>query len=264
VRQPREPEFGASGRDATSAAARRDTDGMADIAARLADLDWTAIERSLWEWGYAKTPPVLTPDECAELIALYDDDARFRSRVDMARYRFGLGEYKYFAAPLPPAGAGAPHARVPAAAAIANQWEDRARDGDAALPRRTRAAGALPPRRPDEADAAAAALRGRWLQLPAPGHLRRRGFPLQLTCFLSRRAVDYEGGDFLLVEQRAPRAVARRVHRHRAGRDRDLRHAAPARAEHARLVSRRHAPRRQPDPCAGSRYTLGVIFHDAA
>ena len=68
---------------------------MADIAARLADLDWTTIERSLWEWGYAKTPPVLTPDECAELMALYDDDTRFRSRVDMARYRFGLGEYKY-------------------------------------------------------------------------------------------------------------------------------------------------------------------------
>ena len=80
----------------------RDTDVMADIAARLADLDWSAIERSLWEWGYAKTPPVLTPDECAGLIAIYDDDARFRSRVDMARYRFGLGEYKYFAAPLPP------------------------------------------------------------------------------------------------------------------------------------------------------------------
>ena len=27
-------------------------------------------------------------------------------------------------------------------------------------------------------------------------------FPLQLTCFLSRRGVDYTGGDFLLVEQR--------------------------------------------------------------
>ena len=38
---------------------------MADIAARLADLDWGAVERSLWEVGYAKTPPVLTPDECA-------------------------------------------------------------------------------------------------------------------------------------------------------------------------------------------------------
>jgi len=73
-----------------------------DVKDRLAALDWTAIERSLWEHGYAKTPPVLTPEECGELIALYPDDARFRSRVDMARFRFGVGEYKYFAAPLPP------------------------------------------------------------------------------------------------------------------------------------------------------------------
>src|SRR5881396_2033305 len=56
----------------------------------------------MWEYGYAKTPPVLTPDECADLAALYGDEGRFRTRIDMARYRFGVGEYKYFAAPLPP------------------------------------------------------------------------------------------------------------------------------------------------------------------
>ena len=57
-----------------------------DIRDRLGDLDWTAIERSLWEHGYARTPPVLTADECAELTALYRDESRFRSRVDMARF----------------------------------------------------------------------------------------------------------------------------------------------------------------------------------
>src|SRR5712691_4047865 len=74
----------------------------APIATRLAELDWTALERSLWDFGYAKTPPVLTPAECEALIALYGDDGRFRSRVDMARYRFGEGDYKYLAYPLPP------------------------------------------------------------------------------------------------------------------------------------------------------------------
>src|SRR2546428_585392 len=73
-----------------------------DIKARLAALDWPAIEQSLWELGYAKTPPVLTPAECTELIALYADDRRFRSRVEMARYKFGVGDYQYFDAPLPP------------------------------------------------------------------------------------------------------------------------------------------------------------------
>jgi hypothetical protein len=48
------------------------------------------------EYGYAKTPPVLTARECTELVALYADASRFRSRVDMARYRFGVGDYRYF------------------------------------------------------------------------------------------------------------------------------------------------------------------------
>src|ERR671925_1476538 len=101
----------------------QDTSGMADVAARLADLDWSAIERSLWDFAYARTPALLTPDECAEVIAMYGDDARFRSRIDMARYRFGVGDYKYFAAPLPPLVQALRHAAYPPLAAIANQFE---------------------------------------------------------------------------------------------------------------------------------------------
>ena len=71
------------------------------IAERLQRLDWAANEASLWKLGYAKTPPVLTPSECADLIALYSDDVHFRSRIDMERYRFGVGDYAYFAKPLP-------------------------------------------------------------------------------------------------------------------------------------------------------------------
>src|SRR5262249_60231413 len=70
------------------------------IADRLGALDWTAIGASLDELGFARTPPLLTPEDCAALRALYGDEARFRSRVDMARFRFGVGEYKYFGAPL--------------------------------------------------------------------------------------------------------------------------------------------------------------------
>ena len=73
----------------------------ASIAERLARLDWAAIGASLDERGYARTQVLLTAAECADLRALYAEDGRFRSRVDMARYRFGVGEYKYFANPLP-------------------------------------------------------------------------------------------------------------------------------------------------------------------
>src|SRR2546428_728205 len=181
---------------------------MADIAARLNDLDWTSIERSLWEVGYAKTPPVLTPDECAELIAMYGDEARFRSTVDMARYRFGVGEYKYFAAPLPPLVQALRERAYPPLAAIATQFE-------VALDTATR--------HPAPRAALQAVCHKRGQKKPTPLLLNYEAggynclhqdiygdvvFPLQLTCFLSRRGVDYEGGDFLLVEQR-PRAQSR-------------------------------------------------------
>ena len=73
----------------------------ATIQARLAALDWPRLEADLWGRGYAQTDPVLTMEECRELVALYSDDRRFRSRIDMARHRFGEGDYKYFAEPLP-------------------------------------------------------------------------------------------------------------------------------------------------------------------
>src|SRR4030095_4194854 len=92
------------------------------IEERLAHLDWQVIERSLWERGYAKTPPMLTPDECAELIRLYADEAKFRSRIDMARHRFGVGKDKYFADPLPPLVQALRTHAYPPLAAIANRW----------------------------------------------------------------------------------------------------------------------------------------------
>ena len=56
--------------------------GPPSIRERLEGLDWKGIEAALGEWGYARTEAVLTPAECAELIALYPDASRFRSRVD--------------------------------------------------------------------------------------------------------------------------------------------------------------------------------------
>jgi hypothetical protein len=235
---------------------------MADIRDRLAALDWSALERSLWEHGYAKTPPVLAPEECAELIGLYRDETRFRSRVDMARLRFGVGEYKYFAAPLPPlVEALRVHAYHPLAA-IANQWEVAL--GTAVL-------------HPPELHALLARCRKKGQTKPTPLmlHYETGGynclhqdlygevvFPLQLTCFLSRRGVDYDGGDFLLVEQR-PRAQSKGesiateqgeillfTTRYRPVQTTRGYYRAAMRHGVSRLTR-------------GERYTLGVIFHDA-
>jgi uncharacterized protein len=235
---------------------------MADIAARLADLDWTAVERSLWEWGYARTPPLLTPDECASLVAMYADETRFRSRIDMARYRFGVGEYKYFDAPLPPLVQDLRTHAYPPLAAIANQFE-------VALDTATL--------HPADLAGLQAICRRRGQTKPTPLllHYEAGGynclhqdiygdvvFPLQLTCFLSRRGPDYEGGDFLLLEQR-PRAQSRGEA------------IAPEQGE-ILIFPTRHRPVQSTRGwyraamrhgvsrvLRGTRDTLGVIFHDA-
>jgi hypothetical protein len=71
------------------------------IAERLAGLDWLAIRESLWQRGYALTPALVTPSECADIANLYHSEDAFRNHIIMSRYRFGRGDYKYFDYPLP-------------------------------------------------------------------------------------------------------------------------------------------------------------------
>ena len=95
---------------------------MSDIKNRIHGLDWKALRESLTARGYAVTPQLLTRDECAAIIALYDDDSRFRSHIIMERHRFGAGDYKYFAHPLPEIVVSARTSAYPHLAEIANQW----------------------------------------------------------------------------------------------------------------------------------------------
>src|SRR3954452_12996259 len=92
------------------------------IAERTAAVDWAEVSERMDRDGFAKLPALLTPDECVMLRDLYPDDGHFRSRVDMARHRFGVGEYKYLTPPLP-ARVQAPRAALtPPLAEIANRW----------------------------------------------------------------------------------------------------------------------------------------------
>ena len=233
------------------------------IADRLTLIDWAEIGTALDERGFALTRALLTPSDCAELRVLYTDPARFRSRVDMARYRFGVGEYKYFSEPLPPIVQEMRERMYPPLAAIANRWE-------AALKTRVR----------HSADLAGlltlCARRGQ--RKPTPLLLRYEAggynclhqdlygevvFPLQLTVLLSEPGKDFEGGEFLLVEQH-PRAQSRGSVVHLEQGEAVVfttryRPAAGARGHHR--VSMRHGVSRV---LTGERYTLGVIFHNAA
>jgi hypothetical protein len=212
--------------------------------------------------GYAKRA-LLDADSCRELAACYGDDARFRKRIVMEQRAYGRGEYKYFAYPLPDRVADLRRRLYPPLAQVANAW--RAALGQAAD---------FPPTLDEWLARCHAAGQTR----PTPLLLRYEAegfnclhqdvygelvFPLQVVALLDEPGRDFDGGEFLLVEQR-PRAQSRAeivplrmgeaavfpVH-HRPARGARGFHRAPVR--HG--VSRVHA---------GVRRTLGIIFHDAA
>lgn len=237
--------------------------GSRTIAQRLQALDWSSLGECLRERGYARTGSVLSRDECAALIALYPDDRRFRSKVEMARHRFGVGDYKYFEYPLPALVEELRVAAFPPLAAVANRWAE--------------AMGA-PERFPERLDEylARCAASGQTRPTPLLLHYEAGGynclhqdlygplaFPLQIAGFLSEPGRDYTGGEFLLVEQR-PRAqsVGHAILPERGELVIFTTRTRPASgARGTYRVNVRHGVSRVH---SGSRYTLGVIFHDAS
>jgi hypothetical protein len=233
----------------------------ASLAARLGRLNWETLEKDLLEDGYAHVRSVLTAPECRELIALYSQDRRFRSRVDMARHRFGEGDYKYFRRPLPSLVEELRIRAYPPLAAIANRW--------------MLALGAAPRFPPDlEAFLETCRKAGQTQPTPLLLHYEAGGynclhqdlygevaFPLQLAVFLTP-PTEYTGGEFLLVENR-PRAqsVGRAIVPGRGDFVIFPTRYRPARGRQGfyRCAVRHGVSRVR----AGRRYTLGVIFHDA-
>jgi uncharacterized protein len=234
---------------------------VSGLTRRVDDLDWTALARDLDTQGYALTDTVLTPDECKHLAAGYDDDAQFRSVVDMQRHNFGSGEYKYFAYPLP-----TPVAELRAALYrplhhVANEWASRLRTGvtfpatlDEFLDECHRAGQTRPTPlvlhyRAGDYNA---------LHQDVYGEL---GFPLQVLSVLSP-ADAYDGGEVLLVTQRPRAQSVGEAITPQQGQllvfPNQYRPVAGTRGDHR--VQVRHGVSRLR---AGERLTLGIIFHDA-
>ncbi|MDF2718865.1 MAG: hypothetical protein K0R28_5790, partial [Paenibacillus sp.] len=175
------------------------------LAERIAALDWSSLRHMLDEQGYAPTPILLDEDQCGELIGTYEEEERFRSTIDMARYRFGCGEYKYYEAPLPDELQQLREGLYPGLAGTANRW--LAQLGHEPV---------YPASLPEFLDRCHAQGQSRStpliLKYEAGGynclHQDLYGdvfFPFQAVFALNRHGTDYTGGEFLLVEQR-PRA----------------------------------------------------------
>ncbi len=233
------------------------------VAARVDGLDWPAIEAAIAAEGHARTAPLIGAEECRELIALYPDDGRFRSRIEMARHNFGEGSYGYFAEPLPPVVAELRVALYRHLAPIANRMMaeiGRPAGYPARLADYRRICHEAGQTKPTPLLLRYGAGGYNCLHRDLYGALT---FPLQVTAMLSRREVDYRGGEFLLVENR-PRQQARG------------RAIAAERGEllifpvNERPVAGKRGPRRATmrhgvsPVLGGERYALGVIFHDAA
>ncbi len=231
---------------------------------RVDALPWARIQADLDELGCASTAgPVLTPGDCRALHELYDDERRFRATVDMARHRFGQGQYRYFDRPLPRLVTQLRAAFWPHLLPIARDWAARL---------------GRPQPWPDKLEAWLRQCAQAGQSRPTPLLLRYGPgdwnalhrdlygdlvFPLQVVIGLDRPEVDYTGGEFLVVEQR-PRAQSRGT-------------TAPLPQGHAIVFTTRDRPLRSARGWStapmrhgvsvlrsGHRLTLGLIFHDAA
>lgn len=230
---------------------------------RIRDIDWQSLADEVDAYGCALTPRLLDPEQCREITRLYDEPQHFRSTVDMARYRFGSGQYRYFDHPIPPAVAALRAAFYPRLLPIARDWAARLR---------------RPAPWPDTLEEWLAECHAAGQTRPTPILLRYGAgdwnalhrdlygdlvFPLQVVIGLDAPGTDHTGGEFLLVEQR-PRAQSRGTAvalpqghglvfttRERPVRSARGWSAAPVR--HGVSVLR-----------TGQRHTLGLVFHDAA
>jgi len=236
------------------------------VRRRLARHDWEQIARALERDGYARLPGLLRARECTALIRAWSEREHFRSFIDMGARRYGEGEYRYFARPLPPIVRALRSHLYPRLAAIANRWNESL-GLDERFPTSLTAFG--------ERCEAAGQLR------PTPLLLRYEtggfncihqdvyggvAFPLQVACLLTPGPLDpdpaFEGGEFVLHEHR-PRQQSR-VEAIALRRGEGLvfpnrfRPIEGARGHYRAAV--KHGVSRVR---SGERFTLGVIFHDA-
>lgn len=234
-----------------------------EFAGRDAAIEWPEVEADLDAHGAAVIKRLLTPVECHELSSLYRRDDLFRARIVMARHGFGRGEYRYFDYALPPLIGALRESLYARLAPVANRWYDTM--GMTAR---------FPDRHCDFIDRCHAA--GQQKPTPlllqyGPGDYNclhqdlygEHAFPLQVVLLLSEPDRDFEGGEFVMTEQR-PRMQSRPL-------------VLPLRQGDAAVVATSHRPVRGARGVyrvnlkhgvshlrSGHRHTAGIIFHDAA
>jgi hypothetical protein len=235
---------------------------MTTIKESIQNINWQAVTDSMNDNGYAIIPGLISDADCGSLIINYGDSSLYRKTVVMERYRYGLGEYRYFNYPLPPLVQQIRESVYPKLAPIANNWM-RALNIQTIFPKSFTELQELCHANNQIKPTALILKYGQGgfntLHQDLYGDVY---FPMQLVMFLSEPDTDYTGGEFVLTEQ-VPRAQSKAiVLRPRKG---DVllftTNFRPVKGTKGYYrVNMKHGVSQLH---SGERYTLGVIFHDA-
>jgi uncharacterized protein len=232
------------------------------IVVHSASIDWGSKAQDLDNRGWALLPQLITQDQCRQTSALYMRDTVFRSRVVMSRHGFGRGEYRYFAYPLPDLVQTLRTALYPPLVPIANAWHERM---------------GIDVRFPPTHSEFIARCHDAGQSRPTPLLLQYSAgdynclhqdlygehvFPLQIAVLLSEPAEDFEGGEFVLTEQR-PRMQSRVEVVPLTQGDAVVFAVNSRPVRGTRGDYRVHLRHGVSTMRRGHRHTLGIIFHDA-
>ncbi|WP_295675462.1 2OG-Fe(II) oxygenase [uncultured Mucilaginibacter sp.] len=234
-----------------------------DLKERIDSLDWSRLVEGMNEKGFASAANILTGAECDELVDQYSDDNLYRKTIIMEHHGYGLGEYKYYQYPLPGIVQQLRDSVYPKLAPIANNWM-RVLNIDKQFP------GNLPGLLEH------CHVNGQLRPTPLILRYSKGGynalhqdlygdmyFPMQLVLFLNEPGEDYEGGEFVLVEQR-PRAQSKAIVLKPQKGDMLLFTANFRPVKGSKGYYRVNMKHGVSELTAGTRHTLGIIFHDAA
>jgi hypothetical protein len=228
----------------------------------VVDLPWSEIYRHLGEQGYALTPRIMSGEQCAQIIGYFDQSDKFRSTIDMEKRNFGKGVYKYFSYPLPKMIEELRELAYEQLVTIANEW-GHALKTSFQYPALHKDFLALCHKhgqtRPTPLILKYLVGDYNCLHQDLYGEL---SFPFQMAILLSEPGREFEGGEFVLVEQR-PR-VQSKVEIVPLTQGQAVIFAVnhrPAKGTRGTYrVTMRHGVSKLR---SGSRFTLGIIFHDA-
>jgi uncharacterized protein len=228
----------------------------------LINIDWTAVVGCLNATGHAIIPKVLSPEECRHVSGFYDDQHLYRTVINMRRYRFGEGEYKYFRYPLPPTIHSLREMLYSPLAVVANEWM-RKLDIEIQFPS-------------CHSDLIKQCQQKQQTR-PTPLILRYESggfntlhqdlygevyFPFQVVFVLSQEGQDHEGGEFVLTEQ-VPRAQSKAKVLHPNQGDALIFTTNFRPVQGRRGYYRVKMKHGVSEIKKGTRYSLGIIFHDA-